>query len=43
MYSKSKLELNSKIVELEWCKNVFVSVYILLFCTDSQTSWVLSN
>jgi len=31
--SKSKLELNSKTIELEWCKNYFVCVYVFSFCT----------
>jgi len=26
-YSKSKLELNSKKVELEWCKKIFCAFY----------------
>jgi len=32
-YSKSKLDLNSKKVKFEWCKNFFVCVYVFLFCT----------
>jgi len=32
-FSKCKLELNSKKVELEWCKKIFICVYILLFCS----------
>jgi len=36
-YSKSKLELNSKKVELEWCKKI-LSAFLPFFCTESQTS-----
>jgi len=36
LYSKSKLELNSKKVELESCKNFFVCVYIFLFALKTK-------
>jgi len=32
-YSKTKLELNSPKVELEGCKNLFICVYLSMFCT----------
>jgi len=37
-YSENKLELNSKKVELEWCKSFFVCICIFLCCTKSRTS-----
>jgi len=48
VYSESKLELNMKKVELEWCKKKNLSEIIrYLFCTKTWTSdthvWVLSD
>jgi len=33
LYFKSKLELNSKKVEIELYKKIFICAYIFLFCT----------
>jgi len=44
---KANLSWTRKNVELEWCKNIFVCLYIFLFWTKSRTSrtqvWVLSG